>query len=135
MSATLVIRDVTGAGTDSGAATPAMSLDFLNEETTVREIIERRVYEEVHDHNHARPSPLQRLVSPAGAEAALNAPRAREHRPIDWMAQRDRAIEGFQRNAFFVLVGDRQVTGLDERIRLSLTTEVTFVRLVPLVGG
>jgi len=135
MSATLVIRDVTGAGTDSGTATPAMSLDFLNEETTVREIIERRVYEEVHDHNHARPSLLQRLVSPAGAEAALNAPRAREHRQIDWMAQRDRAIEGFQRNAFFVLVGDRQVTSLDERIRLSLTTEVTFVRLVPLVGG
>ena len=76
MSATLVIGDFTGVGTDSGTAGPAMKLDFLNEEITVRELIERRVYEEVHDYNHVRPSPLQRLVSPAGAEAALNAPRS-----------------------------------------------------------
>jgi hypothetical protein len=135
MSATLVIRDVTGAGTDSGTASPAMTLDFLDEEITVRELIERRVYEEVHDHNHARTSPLQRLVSPAAAEAALSPPRVRERRPLDWTVQRDRAIEGFQRNAFFVLVNDRQVTSLEDRIQLSLATEVTFVRLVPLVGG
>jgi hypothetical protein len=112
-----------------------MTLDFLNEEITVRELIERRVYEEVHDYNHARPSPLHRLVAPAEAEATLNPPRARAPRPVDWTVQRDLAIEAFQRNGFFILVGDRQVTDLDERIHLGLTTEATFVRLVPLVGG
>ena len=135
MAGTLVIRDVTGTGAAPAGPAPTMTLDFLNEEITVRELIERRVYEEVHDHNHARPSPLQRLVAPAGAESALNAPPVREHRPVDWTVQRDRALEAFRRNGFFVLVGDRQVTDLDERIRLAVTTEVTFVRLVALVGG
>jgi hypothetical protein len=94
MPATPVVRDVTGIGTGSTPAAPAMTLDFLSEEITVRELIERRVYEEVHDYNHARPSPLQRLVAPAGAEAALNPLKARDRRPVDWTVQRDRALEG-----------------------------------------
>jgi hypothetical protein len=34
-----------------------------------------------------------------------------------------------------VLVGDRQVTDPDEEIELPLGVEVTFLKLVPLVGG
>lgn len=45
------------------------------------------------------------------------------------------ALRGFGHNAFFVIVDDRQVTDLDAEIRLAPDTDVTFVRLVPLVGG
>jgi hypothetical protein len=41
----------------------------------------------------------------------------------------------FKRNGFVVLVDDRQVTDLDEVLEVSADTEVSFVRLVPLVGG
>lgn len=45
------------------------------------------------------------------------------------------ALDGFRRNAFFVVVDDRQVTELDAEIRVRAETAITFVRLVPLVGG
>ena len=45
------------------------------------------------------------------------------------------ALDGFVRNAFFLIVDGRQVTELDETIPFRPTSEVTFVRLVPLVGG
>lgn len=45
------------------------------------------------------------------------------------------ALDGFRRNAFFVVVDDRQVAELDAEIRIAPETAITFVRLVPLVGG
>ena len=131
MPATLTIRDETS----SGSTINEMTLDFLDEEITIRELIERRVYEEVHEYNASKPTHFRGLVQPTGAEATLNGYALRTPREIDWHEQRDRALEAFQRNGFFILVGDRQATRLDERIRLALGTEVTFVKLVPLVGG
>jgi hypothetical protein len=34
-----------------------------------------------------------------------------------------------------MLVDDRQVEDLDEEIELRVSTEVSFVKLIPLVGG
>ncbi|MFI1676300.1 hypothetical protein [Streptomyces sp. NPDC020607] len=49
--------------------------------------------------------------------------------------QFERVVEAFGRNGLLVLVGDRQVTDLDEDVVLASGTEVTFLKLVPLVGG
>ena len=45
------------------------------------------------------------------------------------------ALEGFTRNAFFLIVDGRQITDLDEALPLRPTSEVTFIRLVQLKGG
>ena len=45
------------------------------------------------------------------------------------------ALEGFARNAFFLIIDGRQVTDLDALIALRPASAVTFVRLVPLKGG
>ena len=45
------------------------------------------------------------------------------------------ALDGFARNAFFVVVDGRQVADLDEVVPLQPTSDVTFVRLMPLKGG
>ncbi|MER7570558.1 hypothetical protein [Streptomyces sp. NPDC126514] len=50
-------------------------------------------------------------------------------------ADRERALRAFAGNGLILLVGDRQPTGLDEEIAVSADTEVTFLRLIPLVGG
>jgi hypothetical protein len=131
MPATLTIRDETS----SGSTVHEFTLDFLDEEITVRELIERRVYEEVNDFNTSKPGYFRGLVQPTDAEATLNGYKLRQRREIDWRIQRDRALEAFERNGFFVLINDRQAESLDERIRLTLGTQVTFVKLVPLVGG
>ncbi len=46
-----------------------------------------------------------------------------------------RALEAFDRNGFFVLVGDKQAGSLDQEFEVKVATEVSFVKLVPLVGG
>lgn len=50
-------------------------------------------------------------------------------------ADRERALKAFTANGLVVLVGDRQLTELDEEVDLTADTEVTFLRLIPLVGG
>ena len=50
-------------------------------------------------------------------------------------AQFDKAVEAFRHNGFLLLVDDRQLVGLDEKVHLRGGSEVTFLRLIPLVGG
>jgi hypothetical protein len=132
MPITLTVRDEALAG----GTTHSLSLDFLTERITVRELIRSRVYQEVQDHNTRRAQTFRGLVKPEGAEAALNDPHARrQHRPVDWKRQFDRAVEAFEKNQVLVLVDDRQVESLDEEVEVGPKTTVTFLRLTPLVGG
>ena len=121
-----------------GERTASRRLDLLTSTITLRELIRRRVYEEVQEYHAAPPSAVfTGLVTPSPVEAALNGPKP-EHAPkrrLDWEAQYEKALSAFARNGFFVLVGDRQVESLDEEIHLKVDTEVSFVKLVALVGG
>ena len=128
---TITIRDETLTG-QSIAEYP---LDLLTERVTVRELIRSRVYQEVQDYNRRKPETFRGLVQPTDAEQTLNGFRVRDHRQIDWTKQFDRACDAFERNGFFVLVDDRQPEALDEEITVGPDTRVSFVKLVPLVGG
>lgn len=122
----------------SGERTASLRLDLLTSTITARELIRRRVYEEVQEYHAAPPSAVFRgLVTPTETETALNGtkPTHAVKRRVDWEAQYERALSAFARNGFFVLVGDRQVESLDEELELKVDTAVSFVKLVPLVGG
>jgi hypothetical protein len=131
MPATLTIHDET----TSGQRTNSFTLDCLTEKLTVREVIRARIYQEVQDYNQKAPEYFRGLVEPTNAERVLNGYKIREKRKIDWEEQFKRALEGFERNRFFVLVGNRQAETLDEQFEVKVDTEVSFVKLVPLVGG
>jgi len=131
MPATLTIYDETA----SGQKTNTLTLDCLTEYLTVRELIRARIYQEVQDYNLKQPEYFRGLVEPTHAEKVLNGYKLKEKRKIDWEQQYQKALEAFERNGFFVLVGDRQAEGLDERFEVKVDTEVSFVKLVPLVGG
>lgn len=75
------------------------------------------------------------LVQPTDTETALNGYRLRKPRLLDAEAQCALAVKGFGSNGFFVLVNDRQAESLDEEIIVGPDTKVSFVKLVPLVGG
>jgi len=128
---TITIRDETLTG-QSIAEYP---LDLLTERVTVRELIRSRVYQEVQDYNRRKPETFRGLVQPTDAEQTLNGFHLRDHRQIDWKKQFDKACDAFERNGFFVLVDDRQPESLDEEITAGPDTRVSFVKLVPLVGG
>jgi len=128
MTFTLSIRDETTAGERLDETV----LDFLTERITVRELIRSRVYQEVQDYNVGKNSRFRGLVQPLETERQLN---PAERREVDWKHQFEVAQEAFQRNGFLILVGDRQVEHLDDEILIEPSTQVSFVRLVPLAGG
>ncbi len=131
MSTTLTIHDETTSGQKTGTFT----LDCLTERMTVRELIHARIYQEVQDFNLKEPECFRGLVEPTNAERALNGYKLKIKRKIEWEEQYQRALEAFERNGFFVLVGDKQAESLDQDFEVRVETEVSFVKLVPLVGG
>ena len=118
-----------------GEKNDEFSLDFLTEVITVQELIRERVYSEVRLYNATQPEYFRGLVQPTNAESTLNGHKLIERRKVNWEEQYRLALEAFHRNGFFILVDDRQVESLDETIKISPTTQVSFVKLVPLVGG
>jgi hypothetical protein len=132
MSTTLTVRDETPAG----GSLHELSLEFLTETITVRELIRGRVYQEVQDYNVTQrmTGPYRGLVQPEGRERALNGPAAAP-RPIDWQKQYERAVEAFEGNQVLILIDDRQAETLDETFTIRPDTTVTFLRLAVLVGG
>ena len=128
---TVMVRDETA----TGRAIDRWPLTGLPDRISARELVRRRVHEEVARFNAERPTHFRGLVRPTEAEATLNGYRVAPRRRLDWEQQADAACAAFARNGFVLLVGDRQIEELDEEIDLAGDPDVAFVRLVPLVGG
>ena len=131
MPTTLTIKDATASGKTTGETV----IEFLTEHITVRELIRSRVYQEVQDFNRRQPEHFRGLVQPTDAEQTLNGYKLKERREINWTTQFEKACDAFERNGFVILVDDQQVDDLDQPVILSPGTQVSFVKLTPLVGG
>jgi len=134
MSETLKIRDETTFGF-GGYNDRDFALDVPEERITVRDLIRARVYREVRNYNIDQPEVFQGLVQPSDAERSLNGFKMRRRRRIDPEKQFELAKRAFYSNGFILLVDDRQVDELEEEIEIRPDTTVTFLKLVPLVGG
>lgn len=133
MTAVLTVIDESPAGKELGR----FELSFPSEQITVRELIRERVYQEVQDRALAA-RVRHVLVKPEETEAKLNGfsrPGPDARREVDWKKQAEIACEAFERNGFFILVGDRQCERLDEVVEIGAGAQVSFVKLTPLVGG
>ncbi|MET8304699.1 hypothetical protein ACFYO8_21225 [Micromonospora sp. NPDC005257] len=86
---------------------PAWTIEVFEEELRLDDLIRRRVSLEI-------------------AESGVD---------VDPEERTRLTLDAFGRNAFVVLVDDHQVTDLDEKVRLHAGSRVTFLKLVPLVGG
>ena len=141
MPATLTVRDETA----TGGVVHEFPLEFPTERITVRELIRERVYQEVQDYNRraaaeSADDTFRGLVQPTGAEQLLNGTRhagyrLRKRREIDWKDQFEKACDAFERNGFFILIDDKQAESLEQQFTIGATSTVSFVKLVPLVGG
>jgi hypothetical protein len=128
---TVTVRDETSLGDASWELT----LEFLSERVTAREIIRSRVYQEVTEYNARQAGRYHGLVQPRDAEQTADGFMLKQPRRIDWAEQFEAALTSFAKNGFLLLVDDRQVTELDGEIELRHDTKVSFLRLVPLIGG
>ena len=126
------VRDETA----SGQSLWELTLEFLSESITVRELLRERVHHEVREFNRQQDRLVfHGLVQPEDAERTLNGSKLKAHRKLDWEAQFALAVEGFATNAYFVIINDRQAETLEETFVVGPQTAVSFVKLTPLVGG
>ena len=129
----LLIRDETTASL--GKAEHTFTVHVSGESISIRELIRQRVTQEVEEFNSRQPAVFRMLVQPSDAERTLNGFKFHKPHLVDPVRQYERAIEAFEGNGFIVLVDDYQVQNLDDEIALRPETSVTFLKLVPLVGG
>ena len=121
--------------TTSGGRFEAPMLELEKDHLTVHELIALRVRAEVRRYNNERRGPYYGLVQPSDLETMLNGPAERRFRPIDADRQVEVALKAFREGRFLVLLPDRQVETLEETVILNDGDEVSFLRMVPLVGG
>jgi len=134
---TVIIKDESG----SGRNTASVTLEVGAERITLRDLITTRVREEVARYNATRAEPgrasdvFAGLVMPEGAVPTPGGFRMPTRRPVDWEPQVAESLKAFGRNGFFVLVDDRQVNDLDAELKLTVDSDIRFIRLIALVGG
>ncbi len=127
------------------AAHESFELHLASERLTVRELIERRVADEVEQLNqnrsktrreHDRARAFLVRIDRDTTEKRLNASKPPRHQTtLNESAEIETAIKGFTSNAFVLLFDDHQVADLDCELTVTPTSEVVFLRMVPLVGG
>lgn len=131
MSASVNIKDALL----SGPSVNEFRLEFVNSVVDVRELIRSRVYQEVKDFNAGVGVHFRGLVQPENSEPEQKGFRLPAHRQIDWREQFDRSIDAFSQGRVLILADERQLESLDESLDMESISEITFLRLVPLVGG
>ena len=133
MAFQLKVRDQEGLASARGG------LEFVvylpEQRVQVGELIRQRVLQEVAAYNQRRGDVFQGLVQPSGAERTLNGYRMGKQRLVDGEEQARKARQAFEENGFILLVDERQPAALDEWVELKPESQVTFLKLVPLVGG
>ncbi len=123
--------------------TPVFEISFPAETITIRDLITRRVEDEVAQVNAQKflqKKTLQERMFLAGItnrapETLLNADTPKRHKMIDPVLAVNTALKAFEAGRYFVLINDTQIETLDEAIIITPETEAVFLRLTPLVGG
>jgi hypothetical protein len=119
--------------TTAGERCSAGAFQFDAATLTLRELIRVFVQQEVKRFNESGSEAFRGLVQPEESERILNG--VRERPVLDWEKQFDKAITAFKGNGFLVLLDERQITDLEETLHLTPQSQLTFLRLVPLMGG
>lgn len=119
----------------SGEQFLTRQLEVTSERVTLRELIRQRIRKEVDEFNREQSDVFSGLIQPTDTERVLNGYRLKSRRQLNWEHQYEKALEAFEKNGFFVIVDGRQVEDVDEVIPLRESSEVHFLKLVPLVGG
>lgn len=111
--------------TTAGVRSEGPTVQFEFPKITVRTLIESRIRSEVDRRSEDLPV-QKRFVNPSKKPL---------WKKVNFDAQIKTACETFDRGQLIVLLPGRQAQTLDETLTLEDGDEVTFLRLVPLIGG
>lgn len=113
-------------------------LKLVSERITARDLIRRRIEQEFAAVDQ-KTEKTNWLIIPDRKEKTLNGSRQFGPGSIDGVDLVDKNVDvallGFEKQSFLLFVDNHQVEALDECITLSDNCTLTFIKLVPLVGG
>jgi len=106
---------------------------------SVSELIAEKVYQEVSAYNsRARANYGREYLRNEEIERMQDAGKiglgSKRRRQVDPEVEYQKALQAFEQNVFLILVDGRQ-RELGDIITVTPQTNITFIRLVPLVGG
>ena len=127
----IVIKDETIGGETKNSFTIETSSDTA----TVQELIKLRVFSEVENYNQKLPEYFRSLVQPTETEVTLNGYKMIEKRKVDAEKQYYLALESFKKNGYFVIINNKQVESLEQKVEVEDKMELQFIKLTQLVGG
>lgn len=119
--------------TPGAAPVEVGTLRLASERVTVREVIRRRLEDEIGKINSSGGLPFAGLVQPLARERELNPDRRTAH--VDFEKQFRVACDAFSNTGILALFDGRQLTDLDDHLVLTGDDTITFIKLVPLRGG
>jgi len=128
---TITIKDETTGG-DIFNKIP---VSFASELVSVKDIIRARVFADVEAYNERLPEYFNGLVQPGEAEQTLNGYKMKERRRVDPEKQYNIALDAFSRNGYFVLIDNIQAEDPEQMVVINANTDISFIKLTPLVGG
>ena len=128
MSLLLTIHDETVGGKKSQS-----TMDLASRQITVRDLIAERVRQRLAEED----SQGRQLVEPTALQKSLNAvPKNKASGEQAFAGRVANLCHAFEAGTLIVLVGENQLEDLDEELGFREgDDEVTFLKLVPLVGG
>jgi len=126
-----------------------ISLEFEHETTTLRELITRTVTAQVQKVNQVsgltggekQTIIRQRYIDTKDSDLSMSnetiATKTSQTAPqsLKVDAEIEKALYGFERQYYMVIVNGCQIMALDEKVLLTKHSEVVFLRLMPLAGG
>lgn len=119
----------------TGKIAHSFHLQLDNSTITIRELIRSRVIEEVKIFNSNRSLPYMGLIQLRAEELLLNPDRSTRLKQLHADEEAALALKAFDNNSFLLLINNKQYSDPDETITLQADTTVSFVKLMPLVGG
>lgn len=127
----ILVKDETFAG----KILDEIMLEIERERLTVAELIEAKVAQELHKHQQIQAKQAEGYQQAVEQTLNPSAKKTMNHKLPDLEQEVYRALEAFQRNQMIITVNDRQVESLEQEILFDSGTEVSFMQLMPLVGG
>lgn len=122
----------------------AFTLRLASERVSARDVIAKHVREEVdrlNDLARRRHAEHDRVASflvgdhSHELERKLNKPNPRSPKVLDAAKEVESALEAIEARKVIVLFDDFEVEDLDADLTMTDQSKITFLRLVPLVGG
>jgi hypothetical protein len=136
MPVALTVRDETA----SGRVYRELPLSLPCEKIAVRDLIRERIRYEVEAFNRSQAETVfGGLIQPEGSERVVNGAveeyHLRAHRQVEWEPQYAKAVDGFGRGGFVILIDEKQALALDQEFTVGPETQVSFLKLSPLIAG